>query len=80
MRCLLILFLAGCATLPKVPETVLTPIAVTCIKESPAKPEFMTRDDFKNLNSADYVLMMTSEWLKQNSYIGELESVLSACK
>ena len=80
MRYLLVLLLASCATLPKVPETVLTPIAVTCIKESPTKPEFMTRDDFKKLNSADYVLMMTSEWLKQNSYIGELESVLSACK
>lgn len=74
------MILASCTTLPKVPEKVLVPIAVSCIKEVPIKPDFITRDSLKQLSASDYVISITSEYLKQGNYIGELEATLQGCK
>lgn len=80
MKYLLVLVLAGCTTLPKVPEKVLVPIAVSCIKDAPIKPDFITRNSLKQLSASDYVISITSEYLKQSSYIGELEATIQGCK
>jgi hypothetical protein len=76
----ILLVLTGCSTLPKVPEKVLVPVSVPCIKELPARPLFATKDYLKSLSNPDYVTAITSEYLMQGNYINILESALIACK
>jgi len=71
--------LIGCSTL-QIPKEVLIPVSVSCVKEIPIKGYFLSHDELKALNAPDYVLQVTAEYLKYESYTGELEAVLSGCK
>ena len=76
----ILLVLAGCSSLPKVPEKVLVPVSVSCIKQMPTKPQFATNDYLKSLSNPDYVIEITGQYILQQGYINELEAVLSGCK
>jgi hypothetical protein len=66
--------------MPKVPDKIYIPVATSCIKELPVRPQFASRDYLKSLSNPDYVTAITGEYLMQGNYIGELESLLNACK
>jgi hypothetical protein len=73
--------LVGCACNPKVvTETVEVPVMVTCIKETPARPEFPLQ--ISNPNEDLFVLTKRAlaEIELRKGYEGELEAVLTACK
>lgn len=74
---LLPLLLIGCASSPKVPDKVYIPVITPCIAEKPVKPILA---DLKSLSASDYVLMITSDYLKLLNYSGELEATLKACE
>lgn len=76
----LLLILTGCSSLPRVPEKIYIPVATSCIKEMPVRPQFATKDYLKSLSNPDYVTQITAEYIMQGNYINELEAVLGGCK
>lgn len=72
--------LAGCASAPKVPERVLVPVPVACIKEAPDVPT--TMDDAVILQMDDYAATM-QVWIERlllRSYALKAEALIAACK
>lgn len=82
-RCILFVVLqvlAGCSTAPKLPERVLVPVPVACVKEAPAVPT--TMDDAVILQMDDYAATM-QVWIERlllRSYTAKAEAVISACR
>lgn len=77
---LLLLVLTGCSSFPKVPEKVLVPVSVSCVKELPTRPQFLTHDYLKSLSNPDFVTQITAEYLEKDKYINQLEALLLACR
>jgi len=74
---ILALLLVGCSSNPKVPDKVYIPVKTPCITEKPVKPILA---DLKPLSASDYVLTITSDYLKLLNYSGELEAVVAGCE
>ncbi len=80
---LIALLLVGCAgqkTIPDSPKATFIPITVPCIKNQPTKPILMSKDALKALSAQDFVLQLTADYLSLESYTGELEALITACK
>ena len=73
------LFLVSCASV-QVPKEVLVPVSVSCISSEVVSPDFLTHTYLKSLTAPDYVLEITAEYLKYESYTSELSAVISGCK
>jgi hypothetical protein len=71
------LVLSGCAT--KV-QTIEVPVAVSCVKERPARPEFRTDAEIVALDDYRAVYALRAERTKAAKYIGELEDVVTVCE
>ncbi len=74
------IFLAGCDTMPKVPDTVKVPIAVPCPVEVPTPPQYQ----FGNLKPTDNiwtkVKVLLSDRQLSIAYEEELKAALMSCK
>ena len=68
--------ISGCATSP----TASIPVAVSCVKEAPAKPE--TQPETAILAMPDYAATLTvwTERLELKSYAERAEAVINGCK
>lgn len=75
----LCLLLAGCGGLT-IPKEVLLPTPVSCIKEMPLKPLFITDVELQKLPDSDFILSLGEDRLRRKGYEKELEAVLVACK
>lgn len=78
---LLVLFLVGCASTPKIETRIVeVPVAVSCIKQVPVKPEY----PLQGSNPDEDIFVLTKRALAEielrKGYEGELEAVLIACK
>lgn len=80
MKYLFVLLLAGCSSLPKVPDKIYLPVTQSCISQQADKPDFTSHEQLKQLSVSDYVLQVTAELLKYESYTLELEALLKSCK
>ena len=71
-----IIALAGCATAP----TAKVPVAVSCVKVAPEKPE--TQPEAAILAMQDYAATLTvwTERLLLKAYAEKAEAVISGCK
>jgi len=75
----LCLFLVSCASV-QIPKEVIVPVSVPCISADVVSPDFLSHAHLKSLSAPDYVLEITAEYLKYESYTGELSAVISGCK
>jgi hypothetical protein len=80
MRYLLVLLLAGCSSMPKIPDTVYIPVTKSCIKVQPTKPEFISHEVLKTLADDKLIKQVGLELFKYENYTLELEALLKACK
>ena len=80
MKYLVCLLLAGCATTGAVPEKVLVPVPVPCVKSAPLKP--FTMEESALLGMDDYSATITAwtERLLLKSYADRAEALLIACR
>lgn len=69
--------LTGCFDKAVIPDKVYIPVKTPCITEKPVKPILA---DLKPLSASDYVLTITSDYLKLLNYSGELEATLKSCE
>jgi hypothetical protein len=72
--------LTGCSSFPKVPDKVLVPVPVSCVKQDAIKPDFISHDELKKLTNPNFVLTITGELLKYEGYTSELETIVKHCK
>ena len=72
--------LAGCATTGAVPEKVLVPVPVPCVKDAPLKP--FTMEESVILSMDDYSATITAwtERLLLKAYADKAEALLIACR
>ena len=73
---ILALLLTGCATAP----TAKIPVAVSCVKEAPAKPA--TTDEAAILKMDDYAATLTTwtERLTLKAYAEKADAVIQVCR
>jgi hypothetical protein len=73
---LLGVFLAGCSTIPKAPETVQVPVYVSCVGDRPTPPEKAIP---KNDSVSEQVRAMLIDNARMKAYIAELNAVIDGC-
>ncbi len=83
MICLLIIFVAGCATtqLPDVPTETKIPVGTPCLTPDkvPVKPEFVTDAQLFAKDEGQFVISLAKDRLDRQEYEGRLEATLKGC-
>lgn len=79
VRYAFLLLLAGCAIQQPVRE-VKIPVPVSCIKEIPAKPDFVTDMQLMSMTNYQFVTALHADRLLRRDYESMLEAVISACQ
>lgn len=70
------MLLAGCwETLP----VVRVPVAVSCVKRRPTRPQLVTPAELRTMTDYQAVLALEQHRVRSEGYIGELEAVVDAC-
>lgn len=64
---------------PLNPIEVKVPIAIPCFSKLPDKPDLITDNELKKLNSSSFVSALHVDRLERQGYELELEAVLNAC-
>jgi hypothetical protein len=70
------IFLIGCSTIPKAPETVQVPVYVSCVGERPTPPEKAIP---KNDSVSEQVRAMLIDKARLEAYVAKLEAVIDGC-
>ena len=82
---LLSMFVIGCSTIkPQISKPVIVevPVIVKClnIENVPVRPHFKSDNDFLIMNAGEFVRNLHIDRLVKDIYIGQLETVVEACK
>jgi hypothetical protein len=86
MRChsliILAAALAGCASPPPVPraEAVSVPIAVPCVSEIPAAPDYASKGVRHQADDGTYIVILTRDYLRARDHADDLRGLLEACR
>jgi len=72
--------LAGCGSVPKLPEKVLVPVSVPCITEAIPAPAFVTDSELAKSTEYDFIISLARDRLERRQYIGTLEAVVAGCR
>jgi len=80
MRYLLVLLLAGCSSMPKVPDTVYIPVTKSCISQQSVKPDFVSHEVLRSLADDKLIKQAGLELFKYEAYTAELEAILKGCR
>lgn len=79
MKWILVLLLAGCRSVPFVPQLVEVPVFTPCVKVVPQRPAY----EFNKLGPAasdgEIVLALARDWPRGRKYEAELEVVIAGC-
>jgi hypothetical protein len=70
------IFLIGCSTIPKPPETVHVPVYVSCVGERPTPPEKAIPI---NGSVSEQVRALLIDNARMKGYIAQLEAVVDGC-
>lgn len=73
---LCISLLAGCASIPKAPDTVYVSNNVSCVGERPTKPESATP---RNNSASEQVRALLIDMERMKGYVAQLEAVVDGC-
>jgi hypothetical protein len=74
------IFLVGCACKPQViTETMEVPVAVSCVKQTPAKPGFPLQEAKFDEDMFTLAKKALAEIEIRKGYEGELEAVITGC-
>lgn len=77
---ILLLLLAGCATVPDVPTEVRVPVAVPCLTvDQVPRATFKTDADLAKLPDGPLVLALAKDRLERQAHIGRIEAILQGC-
>ena len=77
---LLLLLLAGCATVPDVPTEVRVPYPVPCLTaDEVPRATFPTDADLAKLPDGPLVAALAKDRLERAAHLGKLEAVLQGC-
>ena len=68
--------LAGCATAP----TAKIPVAVSCVKEAPTKPQTADEAALKAMDDFAATLTTWTERLRLKAYAEKADAVIQACR
>ena len=69
--------LAGCATTA---PTVKIPVAVSCVKEAPTKPDTTDESAIKEMDDFAATLTTWTERLTLKAYAEKADAVIQACR
>jgi hypothetical protein len=72
----LCIFLIGCSTIPKAPETVELPVYVSCVGDRPVPPEKAIPI---NDSPSEQVRAILLDNARMTAYIARLEAVVDGC-
>jgi hypothetical protein len=72
----LCIFLIGCSTIPKAPETVQVPVYVSCVGERPTPPEKAIP---LNDSVSEQVRAILIDKARLEAYVARLEAVIDGC-
>jgi uncharacterized lipoprotein YajG len=75
-----ILMLAGCSTAPKLPERVLVPVAVSCVKDAPAVPTLRSEAEILAMDEYQSTIVVWVERLILRAYSEKADALLQACR
>lgn len=71
--------LAGCSTVPPVPEVVRVPVPVPCLERAPERPELLTDAQLAELGDYRLVLELARDRRIRQAYEAELEAAVAGC-
>lgn len=74
------LLLAACGTAQQDPVVVDKAVPVSCVKQTPAKPDYATDKLGPNPTEFEKVQAIILDWLAYRGYVPKLEAGLEACK
>ena len=82
-RCILFVVLqvlTGCSTAPKLPERVLVPVPVACVKEAPAVPTLRSEAEILAMDDYAATIVTYGERLELRAYAEKASVLIAACK
>lgn len=75
------MLLAGCASAPTpATQTIQVPIAVPCVKGTPARPVYEFDRLPATASDGEKVLALVRDWARYRKYTDELEAVVAGCQ
>ena len=77
---LVVALLAGCATTHQEPQVVKAPVVVSCITDTPKRPEYETETISDTAPDGQKILALLRDWVKSRKYEGQLEATVEGCK
>jgi len=74
-------FIAGCNTMPSIPDTVYVPVQTPCvnIKDIPAKPEFESLAPDLLVSDGELFLYIARDFARAKSWAEQLNEIAKAC-
>ncbi|KAB8042540.1 hypothetical protein [Janthinobacterium aquaticum] len=77
---LLVVLLAGCASVPPAPVHVEVPVVVPCIGEVPQRPVYEFDQLPASAADGEIILALARDWTRGRAYEGVLEAVVAGCR
>ncbi|MGV8867626.1 MAG: hypothetical protein ACOH2S_11935 [Janthinobacterium svalbardensis] len=79
MKWVLVLVLAGCGSVPPVPQRVDVPVFTACVKVVPKRPAYEFDQLAPLAADGEIVLALARDWPRGRKYEAELEAVIAGC-
>jgi hypothetical protein len=71
---------SGCSLTPTMPTRIEIPVAVSCVKELPAKPALRTAAELSAMDEFKLPIALYEDRLARMQYQALLEAALEACR
>ena len=79
MKWMLVVLLAGCASVPPTPQLVEVPVFAPCVKAVPQRPVYEFGQLAPAASDGEIVLGLARDWLRGRKYELQLESIIKGC-
>ena len=79
MKWMIVLVLAGCASVPLAPQRVEVPVFTPCVKVVPQRPAYEFGQLAPAATDGEIVLALARDWPRGRKYEVELEAAIAGC-
>jgi len=79
MKWMLVVVLAGCASVSPAPQLVEVPVFAPCVKSMPQRPAYEFDQLAPAATDGEIVLALARDWLRGRPYEAQLEAVIAGC-
>ena len=80
MKWMLVVLLAGCASVPPTPQLVEVPVFAPCVKAVPQRPVYEFDQLAPAATDGEIVLALARDWSRGRRYEQALDAIIIGCR